>query len=255
MEYYTYAYLREDGTPYYIGKGKGERIYSGNGKPCAVPKNKSQIIFLKQNLTEKQAYIHEIYMISIFGRIDNGTGILRNKSNGGEGKSGYIHTEESKNKISKALKGKNHPLYGISPSKEIREKMSNSLKGRIISSECREKMSKSHIGRPGTYGFKGKTHTKETKEKLRQINLGRRHSEETRRKMSESKKGKNHYQYGKFLSEETKQKLREINIGKNNPNYGKHWWNNGHISKLSIECPGDDWIRGRIKKIKEKRGR
>jgi hypothetical protein len=165
--YYTYAYLREDGTPYYIGKGKGKRVYSNNGKPCVVPKNKNQIIFLKQNLTEEEAYIHEIYMISILGRIDIGTGILRNKSNGGEGKSGYIHTQETKNKISQAVKGKNHPLYGCSPSSETRRKMSDSLKGRIITDECRAKMSESHKGRPPTYGFKGKTHTEETLQNMR----------------------------------------------------------------------------------------
>ena len=85
-EYYTYAYLREDGTPYYIGKGKGRRIFDKeNRTSCPVPKDKNRIIFLKQNLTEEQAFIHEIYMISVFGRKNNGTGILRNLTDGGEG--------------------------------------------------------------------------------------------------------------------------------------------------------------------------
>ena len=85
-EYYTYAYLREDGTPYYIGKGKGRRIFDKeNRTSCLVPKDKRKIIFLKQNLTEEQAFMHEIYMISIFGRKNNGTGILRNLTDGGEG--------------------------------------------------------------------------------------------------------------------------------------------------------------------------
>jgi len=86
MEYYTYAYLREDGTPYYIGKGKGRRIFDKeNRTSCPVPKDKRRIIFLKQNITEEQAFIHEIYMISVFGRKNNGTGILRNLTDGGEG--------------------------------------------------------------------------------------------------------------------------------------------------------------------------
>ena len=82
MEYYTYAYLREDGTPYYIGKGKSKRIHSNHGKIPLPPKERR--IYLKQNLTEPEAFKHEIYMISIFGRKDLGTGILRNMTNGGE---------------------------------------------------------------------------------------------------------------------------------------------------------------------------
>ena len=85
MQYYTYAYLREDRTPYYIGKGKDSRAYVKSRKNIRPPRDISRIIFLKQNLTEEEAFKHEIYMIAVFGRKDLGTGILRNKTNGGEG--------------------------------------------------------------------------------------------------------------------------------------------------------------------------
>ena len=58
-EFYTYAYLREDKTPYYIGKGTGNRIYS-KSRRVERPKDKSKIIYLKKNLTEEEALKHEI---------------------------------------------------------------------------------------------------------------------------------------------------------------------------------------------------
>ena len=105
MHYYTYAYLREDKTPYYIGKGQGKRIYS-KSRIIKPPKDKSRIIFLKQNLTEEEAFKHEIYMIVIFGRKDLGTGILHNRTDGGDGASGLSHSGETKRKMSDVMIGK-----------------------------------------------------------------------------------------------------------------------------------------------------
>jgi len=99
--YYTYAYLREDRTPYYIGKGQGDRIYSTR-RTYKPPKDKSRIIFLKQNLTEEEAFKHEIYMIAMFGRKDNGTGILRNMTDGGEGASNQGTPEQRSESARKA---------------------------------------------------------------------------------------------------------------------------------------------------------
>ena len=116
-DYYTYAYLREDKTPYYIGKGRGRRIYS-KSKVIKPPDDKSRIIFLKKNLTEEEAFKHEIYMIAIFGRKDLGTGILRNLTNGGEGASGAVRSEEWKKARLKAMSGKfagaKNPMFGMS---------------------------------------------------------------------------------------------------------------------------------------------
>jgi hypothetical protein len=145
MNYYTYAYLREDKTPYYIGKGRGKRIYSTKRR-VKLPKDKSRIIFLKQNLTEEEAFKHEIYMIAVFGRKDLGTGILHNSTDGGEGASGAVRSfefkenlrilnknkilsEEHKKKISNAQKGNKNHNYGKSASKETKLKMSEAQRG------------------------------------------------------------------------------------------------------------------------------
>lgn len=132
--FYTYAYLREDGTPYYIGKGGGNRIYCKHKGEVKPSKNKSRIIFLKRNLTEEEAFKHEIYMINVFGRKDLGTGILRNKTNGGEGSSGAIISNETRQKQSEKRRGKKQ-------TEKHKKNRSNALKGRVCCSpEAIERM-------------------------------------------------------------------------------------------------------------------
>jgi hypothetical protein len=180
MYYYTYAYLREDKTPYYVGKGTGDRIYSTNRRNNP-PKDKSRIIFLKQNLTEAEAFRHEIYMIAVFGRKDLGTGILRNLTNGGDGTSGVVKSEKTRKKLSEANKGKNNPNYGKSLSEETKRKMSEANKGKnnpnygkSLSEETKRKMSEAQ---------KGKTHSEEHKRKNSEVHKGKTHSEETKKKI------------------------------------------------------------------------
>ena len=90
--FYVYMYLREDGTPYYVGKGIGNRAYQKNRRLKPPPKNR---IIIHDRLTEEQAFQQEIEHIAFYGRKDNGTGMLRNLTDGGEGASGAIRSDES----------------------------------------------------------------------------------------------------------------------------------------------------------------
>jgi hypothetical protein len=166
LKYYTYAYLRKDGTPYYIGKGSEKRIYAKGGRPCVTPKDKSRIIFLKQNLTEEDAFRHEFYMIAVFGRKDLGTGILHNKTYGGDGASGRIKTKEESEKIRKRMLGENNPMYGRKYTEEERKNLSEKMKGNSGKKHTEEfKKGRCGSGNP-MYGKKYPEQSKRMKERM-----------------------------------------------------------------------------------------
>ena len=87
---FVYCYLRtKDLTPYYVGVAAGTDPYRPIGKHnVAVPKDRKRIQILDSGLTFEEALEIEIFYIAKYGRKDIGTGILRNRTDGGEGRLG-----------------------------------------------------------------------------------------------------------------------------------------------------------------------
>ena len=222
--YYVYMYLDLDNVPFYIGKGKGKRYYvSGHlhknntnfflkNKIRKVGTKNVKIHFLHENITEEEAFRQEKYWIKYYGRRDLGTGTLCNLTDGGEGESGRIFSDEHKQKISVGNRGKK-------VSDKVKQKMSKAAKGRIILDGVRQKISNSMkgeknpmYGKPGYWI--GRTHTDEAKQKMRDDKKGKKLSNAHKQKISDSKKCEKHPMYGKFHSDATKQKMSEAAKGR-----------------------------------------
>ena len=135
--YYVYKHIRLDNnTCFYVGKGKDGRKDVPNRNlthDSICDRNGYKVVIFKDKLNEAEAfkleedlircYVFKMgYGICIKGYMNNNNKFLTNRTFGGEGASGYKHSEESKRKNSESHKGKKQ-------SEETKEKISEKVSG------------------------------------------------------------------------------------------------------------------------------
>lgn len=190
---YVYRHIRLDkNQPFYIGVGSDKYYQRAKSKDYRndhwnniITKTNYSIEIILDGLEREEAYNKEMEFISIYGRIDNGTGCLVNWTDGGEGIRNVSAETRKKmsgpkpNMVGKNTGSDNHnfgkplpehvrkqisqTLTGKKHSEETKKKMSISSKGKIISEETRKRMSACKIGNKGN---SGKTFSDEWRAKI-----------------------------------------------------------------------------------------
>jgi hypothetical protein len=198
---YCYDNLSFNFEPFYIGKGSGNRINVGlndrntfkSNITKAIYKEGLKPILLKiiENINERESFLLETELVLKIGRRDLKKGPLTNLTDGGEGTSNV--TEEVRKKLRKAHLGKklsvnaieslrkrmigNKYCLGKKQSEETKRKRGETtrklyLEGDIIPWNWRKKYTEEEKKKFISFGFKGKNHSTETRNKLSEIQSG-----------------------------------------------------------------------------------
>jgi hypothetical protein len=151
--FYVYGHYLPSGELKYVGKGQKYRAWDFTHR-SKVWKNYAKkhgfyVKLLAEDVPEAEAFELETFVIDFFGRQDKKTGSLINLTDGGDGASGAVRTEETKEKIRQA-KIAYHPLRGKKLPKEWAEKCRLGSIGKNISLESRVKISLANTGKKRT---------------------------------------------------------------------------------------------------------
>jgi hypothetical protein len=182
--FYTYLWLRENGIPYYVGKGSVNRAHvKGNHRLHPPPKNR---IVIQEFESEEDAFFAERFLIAAYGREDLSEGCLLNLTDGGENPpirdKGSYFTQAAKQKGRKltaewkAAISRGH--LGVKPTEETRRKLVLSHLGYKPTIEHLANLSASLKGRRSP--MKGRKHSEEARKAISKANAGRKWSEQSR---------------------------------------------------------------------------
>lgn len=213
--YYIYKITNKINGKTYIGQHKYKKLddnYMGSGKHLKAAQAKYGIENFKKDIlvfnVSKKEHIDLLEKTFIAAErekvgVENCYNIADGGADGSPAKGKHWKlSEETKRKISEALKGK-------PKSEEHKRKMSEINKGKHHSEESNRKRSETMKGKN-----KGKVRTEETRKKISEANKGKHLSEEIKRRISEKLKGRVSPTKGKKMSEESIRKRAEKNTGK-----------------------------------------
>lgn len=158
MSFVVYSHTRLDKNEvFYIGIGYLKRAYTKRSRNIhwkrITDMTEWTVTILHEGLTWEQACDYEKFYIQKYGRSDLKKGTLCNMTDGGDGKVGYVFSEESKKKIGESNKGKlageKNPFFGKKHPPELTAQIEakKKLNPRIPTPEQKEKWSSKMRGR------------------------------------------------------------------------------------------------------------